>query len=289
MLIHSSGLPNPSYFPFDTLEAHAALPDRHRPTPNEPVDPPNGHSTSLPLGKAESSEPLKSSSSLVIVPKDSNIADRARKIDLASALQYGTAEGYPPLRTFLRHFTREHMHPSPAYVGGPEIILTCGSTDGFDKFLKAFNNEWVLGRDALTEKEGLLVEEFAYMNAVQAAQPRGVNIVPVAIDDEGMCAFGPDGLEEVLSNWNFLRGKRPHMMYTVTYVSSRYCCCCVSKTAHTICRIGQNPTSGVLSLARRREIYKLCRDYDIVICEDDPYWCVGQIQREIRCQTLHFV
>ena len=36
--------------------------------------------------------------------------------------------------------------------------------------------------------------------------------------------------------------------------------------------MGQNPTSGVLSLQRRREIYALCCKYDIIIIEDDPYW-----------------
>ena len=36
--------------------------------------------------------------------------------------------------------------------------------------------------------------------------------------------------------------------------------------------MGQNPTSGVLSLERRREIYALCCKYDVIIVEDDPYW-----------------
>ena len=36
--------------------------------------------------------------------------------------------------------------------------------------------------------------------------------------------------------------------------------------------MGQNPTSGVLSLQRRRELYALCCKYDIMIVEDDPYW-----------------
>lgn len=36
--------------------------------------------------------------------------------------------------------------------------------------------------------------------------------------------------------------------------------------------MGQNPTSGVLSLKRRRAIYKLCSEYNIIIVEDDPYW-----------------
>lgn len=36
--------------------------------------------------------------------------------------------------------------------------------------------------------------------------------------------------------------------------------------------MGQNPTSGLLSVKRRKEIYSLCQLYDIIIIEDDPYW-----------------
>ncbi|KAI7096013.1 hypothetical protein KC343_g20593, partial [Hortaea werneckii] len=36
----AGGLPNNYYFPFDTLEAKVARPDRWQPTPNKPVDPP---------------------------------------------------------------------------------------------------------------------------------------------------------------------------------------------------------------------------------------------------------
>ena len=150
------------------------------------------------------------------MPHDSSEANLLRKIDLTTALQYGTAQGYPPLYYFLRQFTREILHPNVPYKGGPEIILTCGSTDGFSKTLEAFSNVWDEQRDWIREREGLLCEEFAYMNAIQAARPRGLNIVPVAIDDEGMMAHGEGGLAEVLQHWDFRRGKRPHLMYTVT-------------------------------------------------------------------------
>ena len=56
------------------------------------------------------------------------------------------------------------------------------------------------------------------MNAVQTALPYGLNIVPVALDEHGMVAEGKGGLREVLEGWDFARGKRPHLMYTVTYV-----------------------------------------------------------------------
>lgn len=108
------------------------------------------------------------------------------------------------------------MHPGETYEGGPEIILTNGSTDGFSKFLQLCSNEWIAKRHSLVEREGLLVEEFAYMLAIQSASSRGLNIVPVAVDDEGMCASGPRGLERVLANWDHTNGRRPHMMYTVT-------------------------------------------------------------------------
>ncbi|KAI9727208.1 MAG: hypothetical protein M1834_008468 [Cirrosporium novae-zelandiae] len=241
----AGGLPNWNYFPYDSLEATVALPDRFKPTPNEPVDPPTSFLRRLSL----SNGPV---SSRLIIPKDSSEPDILRKIDLKTALQYGTAQGYPPLYEFLHQFTTENLHPNIPYAGGPEIILSCGNTDGMSKALEALTNVWIEGRDPITSREGILVEGFTYMNAMTSVKPRGLNIVPVAVDDEGMMAYGEGGLEYVLENWDTSRGKRPHLIYTIT--------------------IGQNPTAGVLGVQRRKEIYSLCQKYDIIIIEDDPYW-----------------
>lgn len=205
----AGGLPNHNYFPFDTLEAAAALPNRFTPTPNEPVDPPIDRLSATTLSDG-------TSTSRIVVPKTSDNQDILRKIDLKSALQYGTAQGYPPLYSFLRQFTTENLHPNIPYKDGPEIILTCGNTDGFAKTIEALSNTWNEDRDWIGYREGLLVEEFCYMNAVQSAKPRGLNIVPVAVDGEGMKADGKSGLYDVLANWDDARGKRPHMIYTVT-------------------------------------------------------------------------
>jgi DNA-binding transcriptional MocR family regulator len=191
------------------LEASVALPNRFNPTPNDPVDPPNNVAHKPPSS-------IDASATQVIVPHDSAEANIMRKIDLKTALQYGTARGYPPLYSFLRQFTRENLHPNVPYKGGPEIILTVGSTDGFAKSIEAFSNIWDEARDWIREREGILCEEFAYMSAIQAVRPRGLNIVPVAVDDEGMTASGKGGLAEVLKNWDTNKGKRPHLMYTVT-------------------------------------------------------------------------
>lgn len=86
------------------------------------------------------------------------------------------------------------------------------------KTLEALTNVWSEEKDWIREREGILCEQFAYMSAVQTARPRGVQVVPVKMDGVGMLADGPGGLEDVLENWDFSKGKRPHLLYTVTYV-----------------------------------------------------------------------
>lgn len=231
-----------SLFPFDTLEAQIARPERWNRTPNDP---------NLDAGGGDSS-PDPTAASHITVPKTNAEVDPVKKIDLSTALQYGTAEGYPPLLSFIRQFTRNHLHAHVPYVGGPEVILTCGSTDGFSKAVELIVEPWLADRDPVHERPGLLCEVFVYGNALSTAQPKGVQVVPIEIDSEGMLAYGPGGLQDVLVNWDPRNGRRPHLMYTVT--------------------MGHNPTSGVLSVQRRRDIYALCSKYDIIIVEDDPYW-----------------
>ncbi|CAK3827926.1 aromatic amino acid aminotransferase -like [Lecanosticta acicola] len=253
----AGGLPNKYYFPYDTLEAKVARPDRWQPTGNRPVDPPTDDEALCALSLRDdktktASGPLNQPEDQIVVPHTSKQTNPTKKIDLSVALQYGTAQGFPPLYYFVREFTRENLHPNCPYKGGPEVMLSCGNTDGLAKVLLAMSNEWSEEKDWIRDREGILVEHFAYMNAIQQAHPRGLNVVPVAIDDEGMVTEGPGGLKDVLKNWDYNKGKLPHLMYTVT--------------------MGQNPTSGVLSLQRRRDIYDLCCKYDIIIVEDDPYW-----------------
>lgn len=54
------------------------------------------------------------------------------------------------------------------------------------------------------------------MNAIQTAKARGVNIVGIAMDEQGMRVSGNGGLADILDNWDFRQGRRPHLMYTVT-------------------------------------------------------------------------
>lgn len=38
------------------------------------------------------------------------------------------------------------------------------------------------------------------------------------------------------------------------------------------CRVGHNPTGIITTDERRREVYRVCQEHDVVIIEDDPYW-----------------
>ncbi|KAI0471073.1 pyridoxal phosphate-dependent transferase [Xylariaceae sp. FL0804] len=237
----AGGLPNARFFPFDTLEAQTARPDRWTPTANRPG---GDEPSTSPSGPGVASH--------LVVPHDAPTTDLAQKIDLTTALQYGQAYGYPPLMSFIRQFAREALHPNVPYRGGPEVVSTVGSTDGMAKTLEVFSNVWIEGVHDVRDRPGMLSEIFMYPNVLNQAQPRGIQVCPVEIDQEGMAPYGPGGLEDVLENWDESKGKRPHLMYTVT--------------------MGHNPTSGVLSLQRRKDIYALCSKYDVIIIEDDPYW-----------------
>ncbi|KAK0720065.1 pyridoxal phosphate-dependent transferase [Lasiosphaeris hirsuta] len=236
----AGGLPNVRFFPFDTLEAQTASPERWTPSPNYPGEP----ATPAP------SEPDVAAH--IAVPKISAESDYLKKIDLASALQYGTSQGYPPLLSWVRQFTREHLHPDVPYRGGPDIVMTCGATDGFAKALHLFVNPWNADTDNVRERPGLLCETFVYGNVLSEALPLGMHIAPVKADNAGMLTAGPGGLEDVLASWDPTKGKRPHIMYLVT--------------------LGHNPTGIVLSIERKKEIYAVCSKYDVIIIEDEPYW-----------------
>ncbi|OAA54223.1 aromatic amino acid aminotransferase 1 [Cordyceps fumosorosea ARSEF 2679] len=253
------GLPNDELFPFDTLEAQTANPDRYQCTPNHPVSarqdhrPMPTHPSRTAGKKAPPPESdINATSWRIKVPKSTPQADPVKRVDLSTALQYGTAGGYPPLLSLLRQFSCELLHPSVPYRGGPEVIITCGSTDGFSKTVQLVSDAWDPDHEPVEARPGMLCERYVYNNALACVEPRGVQVVPIDTDADGMLAAGPGGLEEVLANWDPRRGRRPHFMYSVT--------------------MGHNPTGTVIPVSRRREIYAICQRFDVIIVEDDPYW-----------------
>ncbi|KAM0492146.1 hypothetical protein ACHAP8_010143 [Fusarium lateritium] len=270
----AGGMPNAQYFPFETIEAQISKPDRWQPSSNYPEqieEPAPEPAPTVPTsslhgfishinkkGKtiinkdnSKESEAHKKPTRIVI-PKIVHETDPAKRVDLTTALQYGQVAGYPPLLSFIKQFTNQVLYPDVPYKGGVDVILNNGSTDGFSKVLQLLVDPWYEGLHPTSERQGMICETFVFGNIITQVKPLGINIVPIEIDDQGMVVEGPGGLREVLENWDPENGLLPHFLYTVT--------------------MGDNPSSGVVGIRRRREIYALASKFDIIIVEDDPYW-----------------
>ncbi|KAK7416721.1 hypothetical protein QQX98_005047 [Neonectria punicea] len=228
----AGGLPDPANFPFSAMELSLVKPE--------------SLTTSDNPGLADRLAPH------IRIPRHGDGPDSVRKIDLATALQYGGALGYPPLYAWLRKLSSSVYHPNIPYEGGADIITTRGSADGLSKIFELLFNPWDEDLSHVRDREGLIVEGFVYGPPVTQIKPKDVNIAPVKMDAQGMLAYGTGSLFEVLQNWDPAQGKRPHVVYVIP--------------------TGQNPTSGVLSLPRRRDIYHVCSQFDLILIEDDPYW-----------------
>lgn len=99
----------------------------------------------------------------------------------AMALQYGTTEGYFPLREQIaRHTGRYGIEVSPE-----SIMITSGSQQALD----------LLGKIFINHGDRILVESPTYLGALQAWNAYGAEYVPVASDKNGMIT---DELEEGL-------------------------------------------------------------------------------------------
>lgn len=88
----------------------------------------------------------------------------------------------------------------------------------------------------------ILTEATTYPGAIMLARQIGSRLVGLDLDGEGL---RPDALERALAS---------------TTVAALY----VTPTLH-------NPTGATMSAARRRDIARLCRHYDVTIIEDDVY------------------
>lgn len=99
----------------------------------------------------------------------------------AQALQYGTTEGYTPLREMIsRHTNRIGIS-----VNVDNILITSGSQQALD----------LLGKIFINRGDHILVESPTYLGALQAWNAYGAEYVTVPMDEYGMIT---DDLEEAL-------------------------------------------------------------------------------------------
>lgn len=108
-------------------------------------------------------------------------AQRALEEHGASALQYGTTEGYLPLREMLvRHMARYGIRVTPA-----NVLVTSGAQQALD----------LIGKILLDPGDRVITEQPTFLGALQAFTSYEARYLPVPIDDDGMQV---DRLEEAL-------------------------------------------------------------------------------------------
>jgi 2-aminoadipate transaminase len=99
----------------------------------------------------------------------------------AKALQYGSTEGYFPLREMIaRHTARYGINVTP-----DNILITSGSQQALD----------LLGKVFINRGDRILVESPSYLGALQAWNAYGAEYVTVPLDEDGM---DTDALEDAL-------------------------------------------------------------------------------------------
>lgn len=150
-----------------------------------------------------------------------------------SVLQYGPTEGNHRLRLYLaQKMTREG-----AITSEENILITNGSQQGLDLISKILLNPHDL----------VIAEEPGYVGGLGAINNYQGNIIPVSIDEQGLCTHV---LEQKLKQFSH-EGKKVKLVYVVPNF--------------------QNPTGVTMSLERRKHLLQLADRFDFIIIEDNPY------------------
>ena len=168
---------------------------------------------------------------LELIPAD-QLAECALEVarrDGASVFAYGPGGGYAPLREWIAE-----RHD----VGPERVVLTVGGLQGFVFY----------AAEQLARRPGrVLVEAPTYDRPLKILARDGVEIVPLAMDDEGL---DPDALETELRG----RPDAPSFLYSIPTF--------------------QNPSGRTLSTPRRDRLVAIAREHDLRVLEDNPYGLV---------------
>jgi len=142
--------------------------------------------------------------------------------------------GYLPLRAFLVEKLRQHAGIA---CTADEILITSGSLQAID----------LVNGVLLAPGDTVLIEQESYGGALTRLSRRGVNMVGVPLDREGLRG---DALAAALGDLE-RRGIRPKYIYTIPTV--------------------QNPTGTIMGEGRRLELLRLAQHHGVPIFEDECY------------------
>ena len=147
------------------------------------------------------------------------------------AVQYGTTEGYMPLREKIAARMKKAFQ---ADCTADEVVITSGSQQGLSMLAQIF----------LNKGDVILVESPTYLGAINAFKLCDPQFVEVPTDEKGII---PEELEKVLAEY----GDRVRLMYVIPEF--------------------QNPTGVTWPIERRKAFMDIINRYDFPVIEDDPY------------------
>ncbi|MDS1268995.1 PLP-dependent aminotransferase family protein [Lipingzhangella sp. LS1_29] len=155
----------------------------------------------------------------------------------ATALQYGPAQGDAHLREQIcAVMAEEGIDASP-----DDVIVTVGSQQALDLVTRVF----------VDPGDVVLTEAPTYVTAINTFAAFQADIVHVSMDEDGVV---PEALEETLARLES-EGRQAKFFYTVPTF--------------------QNPAGVTLSSQRRRQVVEICRRFNLLVLEDNPYGLLG--------------
>ena len=143
-------------------------------------------------------------------------------------------QGYGGLRDFVADKLNRHRGTS---VDRDGVLITSGSGQGID----------MVSALLIEPGDTVILEEFCYQGAINRFRKVGANVLPVAVDDDGIRM---DALADLLASLK-AKGVTPKFIYTIPTI--------------------QNPTGSILPLDRRHRLLELARQYGVTIFEDECY------------------
>ncbi|MFG1698436.1 PLP-dependent aminotransferase family protein [Nonomuraea sp. NPDC049309] len=170
-----------------------------------------------------------------LLPLDSFRQAAAHRLALPGNdyLQYAPEQGWGSLRGEIARFlTGWTPHP----VEPDELLITAGASHGLDLVLSRCTRPG----------DTIVVEDPTYFFALEVFRDRGLRVLGVPIDGDGLDV---DALDELLST------ERPRLLYTVP-----------------VCN---NPTGVTLSPGRRARLAGLAARHDLLIVADEVYHLLG--------------
>jgi 2-aminoadipate transaminase len=174
-----------------------------------------------------------------MVPVAALISSSERAIERnGQALATYNLDSGPQGHGELRRFVVEKLRDTRDIdVTVEEVLITTGSMQGIH----------LVNQLLIEPGDTVVAELFTFNEALASIRRRGGRVVGVPLDDHGLRS---DRLEQTLADLR-QNGITPKYLYTIPTL--------------------QNPTGSVLSLERRAEVLRLCRDYGVPILEDECY------------------